>query len=275
MLMNQPDRCAMRKRNVLGVMVTAIEAYHAVAEILEAARTRRGLSVTATAVHGLMTGVEDSEQRYRLNQFDMVLPDGQPVRWALNLLHGCRLRERVAGPDLMWRVCGAAAREGLPVYFYGSTTETLRKLTNQLRLRLPNLIVAGATPSRFRRQTQQEVEAAAATIRGSGAALVFVGLGCPRQEVWAYENRDLVGLPVVAVGAAFDFHAETIPRAPQILGRLGLEWLFRLALEPRRLWRRYLRLNPLFLGLVALQAARIRRFDPGSPLAPQTAQRYG
>ncbi len=275
MLMNQPDRCAMRKRNVLGVMVTAIEAPQAAAEILEAARTRRGLSVTATAVHGLMTGVQDSEQRYRLNQFDMVLPDGQPVRWALNLLHGSGLRERVAGPDLMLRVCEAAAAEGLPVYFYGSTPETLRKLADQLTLQLPNLIIAGVTPSRFRRLTEAEAGADAATIRASGAAVVFVGLGCPRQEVWAYENRDLVGLPVIAVGAAFDFHAGTIPRAPRILGRLGLEWVFRLAQEPRRLWRRYLRLNPLFLGLLALQAARIRRFDPGNPLAPQTAERYG
>ena len=269
------NRSATRKRNVLGVMVTATEAPDAVREILAAARERRALSVTATAVHGLMTGVEDSEQRYRLNHFDMVLPDGQPVRWALNLLHGCGLRERVAGPDLMGRLCEAAALERLPVYFYGSTPKTLQKLTAELTLRLPNLIVAGTAPSRFRRQSQEEVEAAAAAIRGSGAALVFVGLGCPRQEVWTYENRDLIGLPVIAVGAAFDFHARTIPRAPRILGRLGLEWLFRLALEPRRLWRRYLRLNPLFLGLLALQVARIRRFDPTGPLAPQTAERYG
>lgn len=273
--MNQLVRGEPPKRNVLGVMVTAIEPPLAVAEILAAARDRRGLSVTATAVHGLMTGVEDDEHRYRLNSFDMVLPDGQPVRWALNLLHRCGLRERVAGPDLMWRVCQAASTEGLPVYFFGSTAETLGKLTQQLTRRLGNLIVAGTTPSRFHRQTEAETKAVAATIRASGAAVVFVGLGCPRQEVWTYENRDLLGLPVVAVGAAFDFHAGTIPRAPKILGRLGLEWLFRLTLEPRRLWRRYLRLNPLFLGLLALQAANIRRFDPGGSRAPLTPERYG
>ena len=273
--MNRQVRCAMLKRNVLGVMVTAIEPPQAVAEILGAARERNGLSVTATAVHGLMTGVEDPEQRYRLNHFDMVLPDGQPVRWALNLLHGCKLRERVAGPDLMWRVCQAASLEGLPVYFYGSTPETLARLTTELTSRLPALIIAGAAPSRFRRQSQEEVEGAAAAIRASGAALLFVGLGCPRQEVWAFENRDLVGIPVLAVGAAFDFHAGTVPRAPRILGRLGLEWVFRLALEPRRLWRRYLRLNPLVLGLLALQAAGLRRFPAGRLRAPLTAQRYG
>ncbi len=264
-----------RKRNVLGVMVTAIEPVPAVAAILDAAREHRGLSVTATAVHGLMAGVEDTEHRYRLNHFDMVLPDGQPLRWALNLLHGCRLRERVAGPDLMWRVCEGAALEGLPVYFYGSTPETLRKLTGQLKQRLKTLIIAGTTPSRFRRQSQEEVEAAASTIRGSGAALVLVGLGCPRQEVWTYENRDLLGLPAVAVGAAFDFHAGTIPRAPKILGRLGLEWVFRLVLEPRRLWRRYLRLNPLFLGLLALQVIGIRHFSPAGSHAPLELRRYG
>lgn len=272
--MNPPTREA-RKQNVLGVMVTAIEPDDAVAEILEAARDRRSLTVTATAVHGLMTGVEDGEHRYRLNHFDMVLPDGQPVRWALNLLHRCRLRERVAGPDLTWRLCQAAAAERLPVYFYGSTAATLGRLTSGLQSRLPDLIVAGTAPSRFRRQTEEEEVAAAAAIRNSGAALVFVGLGCPRQEVWAWENRDRLGLPVIAVGAAFDFHAGTIPRAPGILGRLGLEWAFRLALEPRRLWRRYLRLNPLFLRLLALQASGVRRFDPLGASAPRTSERYG
>ncbi|MFN0181701.1 MAG: WecB/TagA/CpsF family glycosyltransferase [Gemmatimonadales bacterium] len=273
--MSEPSHHEARKRNVLGVMVTAVEPLDATAAVLAAARDRRPLSVTATAVHGLMTAVEDSEHRYRLNHFDLVLPDGQPIRWALNLLHRCGLRERVAGPDLTWRLCRAAAAEGLPVYFYGSTSETLLKLTAQLGARLPNLRIAGAVPSRFRRQTEEEVEAAAAAIRDSGAALVFVGLGCPRQEVWAFENRDRVGLPVIAVGAAFDFHAGTIPRAPAILGRLGLEWLFRLAHEPRRLWRRYLRLNPRFLALLAQQLAGLRRFDPAGPSAPRTAERYG
>lgn len=263
------------KHNVLGVMVTAVEPGEAVADILSAARERRPLSVTATAVHGLMVGVEDADHRYRLNHFDMVLPDGQPVRWALNLLHRCKLRERVAGPDLMGRLCETAALEGLPVYLFGSTPKTLETLIDRLTRRLPNLIVAGASPSRFRRQTPEEVIETAAAIRASGAALVLVGLGCPRQEVWAYENRDLVGLPVIAVGAAFDFHAGTIPRAPRILGRLGLEWLFRLALEPRRLWRRYLRLNPLFIGLFILQATGLRRFDRAGRPAPQFMERYG
>ena len=273
--MSQPPVLEMEKHNVLGVMVTAIEPVEAVAGILEAARERRGLSVTATAVHGLMTGVLDQEHRYRLNHFDMVLPDGQPVRWALNLLHGCGLRERVAGPDLMWRVCEAASQERLPVYFYGSTPQTLRRLTEQLQERLPGLIVAGSSPSMFRRLTPQEVESAAFRIRASGAALVLVGLGCPRQEVWTYENRDLLGMPAIAVGAAFDFHAGTMRRAPLLLGSMGLEWAFRLALEPRRLWRRYLRLNPLFMALIALQAVGFHGFDPSGARAPQEHRRYG
>lgn len=200
-----------------------------------------------------MTGVLDPHQRYRLNQFDLALPDGQPVRWALNLLHGCGLRERVYGPRLTLELCRAFAESGLPIYFYGSRPEVLGRLLDNLSRSFPSLVVAGAKPSRFRTCSQDEKQDIAAEIRASGARLVFVGLGCPRQEVWAYEFRELLDMPVVAVGAAFDFHAGTLAQAPGWMQDHGLEWLFRLLKEPRRLWRRYLGLNPLFLSLLLVQ----------------------
>ncbi len=256
------------KRNVLGVLVDAVSRADAVGAVLAAAAERRRLSVSALAVHGVMTGVLDPEHRFRLNQLDLVVPDGQPVRWALNALHRTALPERVYGPDLMFDVCAGAAERDLPVYLYGSTVETLEALQHNLRARLPGLVIAGARPSRFRRLAPAEHREVVDEVRASGAAIVFVGLGCPRQEVWAYEYQHDLALPVIAVGAAFDFHAGRLKRAPAPLQRAGLEWCFRLLQEPRRLWRRYLLLNPHYAGLVSLQMLGWRQFDPASCIPP-------
>ena len=263
------------KQNILGVCVDAVDYEAAVARIIEAARARRSMAVSALAVHGVMTGVLDATQRYRLNHLDMVVPDGQPVRWALNLIHHTRLPDRVYGPTLTLKLCEQAAREGLPVYLYGSRPAVLEALSRNLCARFPGLVLAGMQASRFRKLTPEEKQATIETIRRSGAALLFVGLGCPRQEVWAYEYRDALPLPLVAVGAAFDFHAGLLPQAPARLQRLGLEWLYRLTREPRRLWKRYALLNPAYLALLALQATRLRRFDNAGGTAPVDDIGYG
>jgi exopolysaccharide biosynthesis WecB/TagA/CpsF family protein len=263
------------KRNVVGVLVDAVSYDDVVRMVVSAAERQAPLAVTALAVHGVMTGVLDPEQRYRLNSLDLVVPDGQPVRWALNLLHGSRLRDRVYGPTLMLRTCEAAAERGLPIYLYGSRPEVLRELAHRLTDRFPRLAIAGAEPSRFRPLRPEEKAEVVERIRSSGARVVFVGLGCPRQEVWAYEYRDALSLPVLAVGAAFDFHAGLLKQAPPRLQRLGLEWAYRLYREPRRLWARYAYLNPLYLAHVALQAARIRRYDVASGVRPTTELGYG
>ena len=251
------------KRNVLGVLVDGVDYDAAVELIVEAARCRRRFSVTALAVHGLMTGVFDEEQRYRLNCFDLVVPDGQPVRWALNWFYGAGLRDRVYGPNLTLAVCERAEKEGLSVYFYGSTTEILSQLKRSLLRRFPRLVFAGMDSSKFRRLTPQEKGQVINNISQSGASIVFVGLGCPRQEVWAYAFRDLLSVPILAVGAAFPFLAGTLPQAPKWMQDSGLEWLFRLWTEPLRLWSRYLLLNPTYLFLLLLQALRILRFRNG------------
>ena len=252
------------KRNVLGVLVDAVDYEGAVDRIISAAEDGRGYSVSALAVHGVMTGVLDAEQRYRLNHLDMATPDGQPVRWALNLLHRPGLRDRVYGPHLMLRLCRAAAGTSLPIYLYGSSREVLARLEPALRSRVPGLEIAGAEPSKFRRTTVEEKREIVDRIRRSGARMVFVGLGCPRQETFAYEYRDALEMPVIAVGAAFDFHAGLLPEAPQAMQRAGLQWVHRLIQEPGRLWKRYLTLNPAYLGLLGLQAVGLWRPDPAA-----------
>jgi N-acetylglucosaminyldiphosphoundecaprenol N-acetyl-beta-D-mannosaminyltransferase len=249
------------KRNILGVMVDVVDYDGAVQAILWAARECRAFSVSALAVHGVMTGVLNREHRYRLNHFDLLVPDGQPVRWAMRFLYGTKLQDRVYGPRLTLEVCRAAAQKGLSVYFYGSTPKVLESLCANLRQKFPDLIIAGTSPSKFRRLLAAEKEDVARRIQTSGTAIVFVGLGCPRQEVWTYEFAHSVSKPVLAVGAAFAFHAGQISQAPRWMQDAGLEWLFRLGAEPRRLWKRYLLLNPAYLLLLLLQGLKLFGFS--------------
>jgi N-acetylglucosaminyldiphosphoundecaprenol N-acetyl-beta-D-mannosaminyltransferase len=248
------------KRNVLGIMMDAVDYQMAVDFVFKAAGEKRGSAISALAVHGLMTGTIDREQKFRLNHFDLLLPDGQPVRWALNRLHNAKLSDRVYGPKLTSKVCERAATEGVPVYFYGSTPAILEALRKNLEIKYPKLTIAGMEPSKFRCLITREKQELAARIRDSGAGITFVGLGCPRQEVFAFEFRDLLNMPILAVGAAFPFLAGKVRQAPTWMQDVGLEWLFRLASEPRRLWRRYIYLNPAYLILVSLQVLGLSRF---------------
>lgn len=248
------------KKNLLGILIDAVDYEGALERIIAAARERRPFAVSALAVHGVMTGYTEEDHQARLNQFDLIVPDGQPVRWALNLLYRTGLPDRVYGPTLTLRTCERAEREGLGIYLYGSTAAVLERLQRSLRAQFPNLIICGAEPSKFRRLSADEREDVIARIQASGARITFVGLGCPRQEVWAYEYREALAMPILAVGAAFDFHAGTVSQAPSWMQDRGLEWLYRLKTEPRRLWRRYLLLNPWYVLLVASQFFHLRHF---------------
>jgi N-acetylglucosaminyldiphosphoundecaprenol N-acetyl-beta-D-mannosaminyltransferase len=263
------------KKNLLGIWIDAVDYEAAVTRIIATAHSRQSLTVSALAVHGVMSGALDKVHRYRLNHLDLIVPDGQPVRWALNLLHRAHLADRVYGPTLMLQVCERAASAALPIYLYGSRPSVIQALSRNLRLKLPGLIIAGAQPSHFRSISPDEKHAVVEKIRNSGAAIVFVGLGCPRQEIWVYEYGQALSIPLVAVGAAFDFLAETRPQAPALLQRAGLEWLFRLVQEPARLWKRYVLLNPVYIVLLALQASGLVRFDPTHAIPPAEELRYG
>jgi exopolysaccharide biosynthesis WecB/TagA/CpsF family protein len=172
-------------------------------------------------------------------------------------------------------VCEAAAAHELSVFFYGSRPKVLADLKANLRARIPRLRIAGSEPSRFRCLSDREQRDLADRIARSGASIVFVGLGCPRQEVWVYEMGHLLPVPLIAVGAAFDFHAGTLRQAPPALQRLGLEWLFRLGCEPRRLWRRYVLLNPRYVQFIMMQALHLRTFRPVSEGEPPQFLRHG
>jgi len=239
------------KYDLFGAMISATDYEQAEELIIEAARRKMAAVVSHLPVHSIVTAWRDESYRRSINAFEIAAPDGQPVRWALNRIHGLRLRDRVYGPELMLRLCRRAAREGIGIYLYGSTHEVLRRLERNLCAMCPGLIIAGTESPPFGQMTEEEDAAAVRRINASGAGIVFIGLGCPKQDFYASAHRHSIRAVQVCVGAAFDFHAGTKPMAPRWMQRAGLEWLFRLISEPRRLWRRYAVNNTLFLLLLA------------------------
>jgi N-acetylglucosaminyldiphosphoundecaprenol N-acetyl-beta-D-mannosaminyltransferase len=234
---------------VLGVPL-AVSDYEGVIDWMEAmiAADARGY-LTAAAVNLVMASREDPEARAAVLGATLAVPDGQPLVWALRAL-GHRRATRIYGPDLMARFCERAALAGTPVYLYGGrTAAALELLERRLRERFPGLRIVGGFSPPFRALTAQEQERVIGEIDSSGAAVVWVGTGQPKQEKWMAQMRPLLSAPLlVGVGAAFDFHAGLVSQAPSWMQRSGLEWSYRLSREPRRLWRRYARYNPLFVA---------------------------
>jgi N-acetylglucosaminyldiphosphoundecaprenol N-acetyl-beta-D-mannosaminyltransferase len=175
----------------------------------------------------------------------------------------------------MLEICRRAEAEQLPIFLYGGTDAMLEALRLRLTKEFPQLQFAGLRRSAFRKLTPDERDQAAADIRASGAKITFIGLGCPRQEVFAYEMRERLGMPLLAVGAAFNFHAGILPQAPANMQRFGLEWLYRLVQEPRRLWKRYLLLNPLYLAMLSCQWTGLWKSENHLGHPPTEELRYG
>ncbi|MEN9252672.1 MAG: WecB/TagA/CpsF family glycosyltransferase [Thermostichales cyanobacterium BF3_bins_165] len=238
-------------RVVVGTRVDATSYAQAVAQIAAWVEQGRSAYVVAANVHVLMTAWWHPEFRPVLAAADLVTPDGMPLVWALKLL-GIPGATRVYGPDLMLALCEHCAREGIPIYLYGSTEMVLARLQENLTKRFPGLWVVGSQAPPFRPLTPGEESQAQEQIRASGAKVIFIGLGCPKQEQLMARWRGAIPGVMVGVGAAFNFHSGTVPQAPRWLMGLGLEWLYRWWQEPR-LWRRYLLNNPLFLILCGAQ----------------------
>jgi len=236
-----------RKYPLLRVGISATTYADTTDKIIAAARKKQGGVVTALPVHGVVTASEDPDLRAKINTFEIVAPDGQPIRWALNLLYGTHLSDRVYGPELMLWLCRRAAAEGIGIYLYGSHNHVVKKLAANLTKWFPTLQIDGCESPPFRLLSQDEDRETVERINASGAELIFLGLGCPRQDVFAFEHRKTIKGVQVCVGAAFDFHSGNKPMAPSWMQRNSLEWLFRLVQEPRRLWRRYFFTNTFFL----------------------------
>ena len=216
--------------------------------------------VCVANVHSTIVGRNEPDFRLLVNAADLVTPDGMPLVWMLRLL-GIPNATRVYGPTLTLHVCEEAARVGIPVGFYGATEDVIEALSERLRERFPALVVAYAHAPPFRALSDDEDAAIVRDIVASKAQILFVGLGCPKQERWMQEHRSRLPVVQIGVGAAFDFHAGHVRQAPLWVQQSGFEWLFRLLMEPGRLWRRYLTTNPRFMLLAALQLLRVRRFD--------------
>jgi N-acetylglucosaminyldiphosphoundecaprenol N-acetyl-beta-D-mannosaminyltransferase len=246
-------------QDVLGVPL-ALTDYERTLDWIDdtVARRARGY-VCVAAVHTVMAFQEDPELRSAVLDSNLTVPDGQPLVWAMNLL-GHNLPSRVYGPDLMERAMQRAASTGQRMFLYGGRAESLERLRETLPRRYPGLQLSGVRHAPFRELEDDEAEAIADELNASGAEVIWVGLGVPLQEKWMAAMRDRLEAPVlVGVGAAFDFHAGVKRQAPDRLQRLGLEWAFRLAQEPRRLWRRYLHYNPRFVIGFARQYSAHRR----------------
>ena len=247
-----------KKRDLFGVQISPVTYDGACDVILLAAEKRQSAAVSAFSVHSLIEAATKPELADKVNRFAMIAPDGQPVRWALNWLHGAQLKDRVYGPRLTWELCRRAADKGISIYLYGSLPETLDKLTKNLVHQFPNLIIAGSESPPFRKLTDEENAAMVERVNASGAGLMFIGLGCPKQDYFAAEHTGRINAVLLCVGAAFDFHAGTKVTAPPWMQRRGLEWVFRLSQEPGRLWKRYLVTNTIFLHKLGLQWLRQR-----------------
>lgn len=233
--------------DVLGVRVNVLTPQRIVTEVRKIVRENRRTYVTFTGVHGVMECQRDEELKNVFNSAGISAPDGMPMVWAAK-----RARvdggARCYGPDCMLDICSLSADEGWPIFLYGGKEGVAEQLAERLTAKFPSLRVAGTLTPPFRPLTQSEIEKEIVEINRSGARLVFVGIGTPKQDRWmAARLQKLDANVLFGVGAAFDFHTGLLRQAPRWMQRSGLEWLFRLVMEPRRLAGRYLRNNPAFV----------------------------
>lgn len=253
--MDKPPKSIQRKAIVLRSRIDVITWDDAIGRILDLGTRRHSSYVCACNVHSVVAAWQNPEFQSVINDADMAVPDGAPVAWAIRRLEYSG-QQRIDGPDLMWRLCEQSARRGLPVFLYGSTERTLKSLSTKLRNDFPGIQIVDTYSPPFRALSEDEDRSITARINSSKAAIVFVGLGCPKQEMWMASHRGRVNAVMLGVGAAFDYHAGSLKRAPLWMQHCGLEWLHRLYMEPRRLWKRYLITNVVYVLAISFQILR-------------------
>ncbi|MCC6441655.1 MAG: WecB/TagA/CpsF family glycosyltransferase [Rhodanobacteraceae bacterium] len=247
--MNLPSSASAEQRirkNVIGVPIDVISWNRCQRLLTGWAAARESRYVCICNVHSVVTANNDVAFKKIITDSDLATSDGFPIAWTLRR-KGFAGQERINGPDLMWRLCADAQALSIPIGLFGSSAATLQMLVKSLLLAYPQLQISYSVSPPFRALTVNEDIAVCDAINSSGVGLLFVSLGCPKQEHWIAAHRGRISAVMVGVGAAFDYHAGSISRAPEWMRSNGFEWLFRLAVEPRRLWRRYLATNSLFL----------------------------
>ena len=245
-------------RLVLGSRIDATNYENACDRIQNWISNQTSCYIIAANVHVVMMGYWQQAYQKIINDAALVTPDGMPLVWAMRLL-GVQGQPRVYGPDLMLAWCDRAAKLSIPLYLYGGTEQMLERLQSNLEKRFPGLIIAGSHSPPFRLLTLEEEAVDIEAINACGAKVVFIGLGCPKQEEWMARQQGKLEAVMIGVGAAFSFHSGEVSQSPRWMMKLGLEWLYRFATEPRRLWKRYLVNNPAFVVLFCLQLLKIRR----------------
>ncbi len=259
---NTPEK--QQRIRVIGLDVSVGGHETAIEKIFELVKQKNGSYVCLSNVHMVMESYDDGETGVKINNADLILPDGMPIVW-MQKLRGAKNAERVRGIDLMIALCDFAEKNKLKIGFYGGRQKVIENILARARRDFPKLNIAYAFSPPFRPLTGAEDAEVIENIKKSGVQILFVSLGCPKQEYWMVEHKDKLTAVMLGVGAAFDFYAGNINESPRWMGNLGLEWLYRLFQEPKRLWRRYLILNPRFMWLAAMQLTGARKFDFSKP----------
>ncbi len=242
---------------ILGTRIDALSWEQLLGRIVRWANTAQSRMICLCNVHSVVTARHDAELASALSHADLNLPDGAPIAW-LTRRRGWPEQQRLSGPDLMWQLMREAEKLQLPLFLLGATPATLSRLRGVFAHAFPRLMIAGSVSPPFRPMSMHEQRCIVDKINRSGASIVLIGLGCPKQEIWMAAQRHAIRAVMIGVGAGFDYHAGSLRRAPPGWQRIGLEWLYRLLQEPRRLARRYLITNTLFLLALPAELWRSR-----------------
>jgi len=245
----------MKKIDILQTQVNALSQQNLVDLVHNWTKKNESKYICFANVHMIMEGYDDENFRNIVNKADIVAPDGMPLVWYIKLA-GFKNQERVCGPDMTLKICELAEKESIPIGFFGSSEEVLKKLKTNLIKMYPKLKISCCISPPFRKLTIEESKMYINQINNSGIKILFVGLGCPKQEKWMFQHRNEINSVMLGVGAAFDFISGTKKIAPDFLKKCGLEWLYRLLQEPKRLWKRYLKHNPRFVFLAFLEITK-------------------
>lgn len=258
--MKKSEISRKNRRRVISIFPDVVNQESVVRKIAELVRKENGGYVCFSTVHMIMESFDNPEFAAKINAADLIVTDGMPVVW-MQKLQGAREASRIRANDLMISLCDYAEKNNLKVGFYGGRQEVIDAILERAKRDFPQLQISYAFSPPFRPLTSEEDAEITRQIKDSETQILFVGLGCPKQENWMQAHKNDFPAVTLGVGASFDFYAGNIKESPKWLGKFGLEWLFRLSQEPRRLWRRYLILNPRFVWLAALQLLQIKKFD--------------